>query len=73
MLLAFPCFVLASIVAMLSLIPLGLGSFEAACVGLLVMLGIRLETALAATLLFRGFTLWLPMIPGLVLTRRTLQ
>jgi uncharacterized protein (TIRG00374 family) len=73
LLLAFPCFVLASIVAMLSLIPLGLGSFEAACVGLLVMLGIRLETALAATLLLRGFTLWLPLIPGLVLTRRALQ
>ena len=73
LLLAFPCFVLASIVAMLSFIPLGIGSFEAACVGLLVMLGIRLETALAATLLLRGFTLWLPMIPGLLLTRRALR
>ena len=72
LLLTFPCFVLASIVAMLSMIPLGIGSFEAACVGLLVMLGIKLETALAATLLLRGFTLWLPMIPGLLLTRRTL-
>ena len=73
LLLAFPCFVFASIVAMLSFIPLGIGSFEAACVGLLVMLGTRLETALAATLLLRGFTLWLPMIPGLVLTRRALR
>ncbi len=73
LLLAFPCFVLASIVAMLSLIPLGIGSFEAACVGLLIMLGIMPETALAATLLLRGFTLWLPMIPGLMLTRRILR
>jgi glycosyltransferase 2 family protein len=73
LLLAFPCFVLASIVAMLSLIPLGIGSFEATCVALLVMLGIMPETALAATLLLRGFTLWLPMIPGLVLTRRILR
>ncbi len=73
LLLAFPCFVLASIVAMLSMIPLGIGSFEATCVGLLVMLGIIPETALAATLLLRGFTLWLPMIPGLVLSRKTLR
>ncbi|MEI8033712.1 MAG: lysylphosphatidylglycerol synthase transmembrane domain-containing protein [Chlorobiaceae bacterium] len=67
--LAFPCFVMASIVAMLSLIPLGLGTFEATCTGMLIMLGVRLETAFAATLLLRGFTLWLPMLPGLWLTR----
>jgi glycosyltransferase 2 family protein len=71
--LAFPCFVLASIVAMLSLIPLGIGSFEATCVGLLVMLGVKVETALAATLLLRGFMVYLPMIPGLLLTRRELR
>ena len=70
---AFPCFVVASIVAMLSLIPLGLGTFEVTCVGLLVTLGIKVETALTATLLLRGFTLWLPMIPGLVLTRWELR
>jgi uncharacterized protein (TIRG00374 family) len=70
---AFPCFVVASIVAMLSLIPLGLGTFEATCVGLLVTMGIRVETALTATVLLRGFTLWIPMIPGLVLTRRELR
>jgi glycosyltransferase 2 family protein len=69
---AFPCFVVASIVAMLSLIPLGLGSFELTCVALMVTSGIRVETALAATLLLRGFTLWLPMIPGLFLIRREL-
>ncbi len=71
LLFAFPCFVIASIVAMLSLIPLGMGSFEATCVGLLVMQGTGVETALVATLLLRGFTLWLPMIPGLWLTRQT--
>jgi uncharacterized membrane protein YbhN (UPF0104 family) len=70
LLLAFPCFIIASIVAMLSLIPLGIGAFEVTCAGLLVMLGIRVESAFAATLLLRGFTLWLPMIPGLWLTRR---
>ena len=71
-LVAFPCFVVASIVALLSLIPLGLGSFELTCVGLLVSLDIPVDRALAATLLLRGFTLWLPMIPGLLVTRREL-
>ena len=69
LLVAFPCFVIASIVAMLSFIPLGIGTFEASSVALLVMLGIQIEPALAATLLLRGFTLWLPMIPGLILIR----
>jgi hypothetical protein len=69
----FAAFVVATIVATLSLIPLGLGSFELTCAGLLVSLGARLETALTATLLLRGFTVWLPMIPGLLLTRRELR
>jgi len=72
-LLAFPAFVVASIVATISLIPLGLGSFELTCTGLLVSLGTKVETALTATLLLRGFTVWLPMIPGLLLTRRELR
>jgi uncharacterized membrane protein YbhN (UPF0104 family) len=72
-LMSFSAFVVASIVATLSLIPLGLGSFELTCTGLLVSLGVDVETALTATLLLRGFTLWLPMIPGLLLTRRVLR
>ena len=71
--LAFPAFVVASMVATISLIPLGLGSFELTCAALLVSQGARLETALTATLLLRGFTVWLPMIPGLLLTRRALR
>jgi len=50
-------------------IPLGLGSFETACVGMLTLLGVAIEAALAATLLLRGLTFWLPMIPGLWLAR----
>lgn len=65
----FPCLVFASMAAMLSPIPLGLGTFEAVCTGLLVIFKIRLETALTATILLRGFTLWLPMLPGLIVTR----
>jgi hypothetical protein len=53
-----------------SSIPLGLGTFEAACVGMLSLLGVAMETALAATLLLRGLTFWLPMVPGLWLAKR---
>lgn len=71
-LVAFPSFVVASIVATLGPIPLGLGTFEATCVAILKTLGIPFEVALTATLLLRGFTLWLPMLPGLWLVRREL-
>jgi uncharacterized protein (TIRG00374 family) len=70
---AFPSFVIASIVATLSPIPLGLGTFETTCVAMLGVLGIPLEAALTATLLLRGFTLWLPMLPGLWLIRREMR
>jgi len=69
----FPSFVVASIVATLGPIPLGLGTFEATCVAMLKTLGIPFEAALTATLLLRGFTLWLPMLPGLWLARRELH
>ncbi|MFS8116211.1 lysylphosphatidylglycerol synthase transmembrane domain-containing protein [Rhizobium jaguaris] len=67
---AFVSFILASVVATLSPVPLGLGSFEGTCVGVLHLFGVQAEAALAATLIFRGFTFWLPMLPGLWLIRR---
>jgi uncharacterized protein (TIRG00374 family) len=70
---AFPSFVVSSIISTLSPIPLGLGVFEASSVGMLKALGIPLEAGLTATLLLRGFTLWLPMLPGLWLARRELR
>lgn len=70
---AFPCFVFASMVTTIGPIPLGLGSFEVTCVSLLGLLGVPIEAALAATLLLRGFTVWLPMLPGIWLTRRELR
>ena len=69
---AFVSFIMASMAATLGPIPLGLGTFEAACVGMLSLLGIGIEAALAATLLLRGLTFWLPMVPGLWLARREL-
>jgi uncharacterized protein (TIRG00374 family) len=67
---AFTALVMASIVAVLGPIPMGLGSFEATSTALLHLLGVPAETALSATLLLRIFTLWLPLIPGLVLIRQ---
>ena len=66
----FVSFVMASVAATLGPIPLGLGTFEAASIGMLHMLGITIEAALAATLILRGLTFWLPMLPGLHLARR---
>lgn len=69
----FASFVMANAVATIGPVPLGLGVFEGACVTSLNLLGIRLEAALAATLLLRGFTFWLPMLPGLWIVRRELR
>ncbi len=70
---AFVSFMMASAVATLAPIPLGLGTFAAACVGMLHLFGISIEVAFAATLLLRGLTFWLPMLPGLYLARRELR
>jgi uncharacterized membrane protein YbhN (UPF0104 family) len=66
----FISFVLASVVATLSPIPMGLGTFEGTCTGMLHFLGSSVETSLAATLILRGLTVWLPMLPGLWMIRR---
>ena len=63
-------FVLASAVASVSFLPGGLGGFEAASIALLALLGIPVEAAAAGTLLLRGFSFWLPMVPGAWLARR---
>jgi glycosyltransferase 2 family protein len=71
--LALASFVFASVVATLAWVPGGIGTFEGTCVFLLGGHGVPLQAALAATLLLRGFTFWLPMVPGLVLARRELR
>jgi uncharacterized protein (TIRG00374 family) len=70
---AFVPFIMASIVVTLGPIPLGLGSFEAVCIGMLRLMGLPFEAALSATLLFRGFVLWLPLAAGMVLMRGALK
>jgi uncharacterized membrane protein YbhN (UPF0104 family) len=66
----FICFIAASVAATVSPFPVGLGTFEAVAVGTLGMLGMQIEVALTATLLLRGFTFWLPMLPGLVFAQK---
>jgi uncharacterized membrane protein YbhN (UPF0104 family) len=67
--LVFASFVVASVVSTLAWVPGGLGAFEGTCVALLHLHGVSVESALAATLLLRGLTFWLPMIPGFALAR----
>ncbi|AUT66357.1 lysylphosphatidylglycerol synthase transmembrane domain-containing protein [Paraburkholderia hospita] len=69
----FVSFAIASMVATIGPIPVGLGTFEATCVGMLSLLGVSVEAALAGTLLLRGLTFWLPMLPGIWLSRRELS
>jgi uncharacterized protein (TIRG00374 family) len=70
---AYVPLILASIVVTLGPIPMGLGSFEATSIGMLRVMGVPFEAALSATLLYRGFALWLPLALGMVLARRTLK
>jgi uncharacterized protein (TIRG00374 family) len=70
---AFVAVITASMIATLGPIPLGLGMFEAGATGMLSLMGVPVEMALAATLLLRVFTLWLPLIPGVILIRTVLR
>lgn len=63
-------FVIASMAATIGPMPIGLGTFEAGSVGMLTFLGVSVEAALAGTLLLRGLTFWIPMLPGVWLARR---
>lgn len=60
----FTVFMIASVAAAMSLLPGGVGSFEAVCVLALRGFGVGLGAALTATILVRALTLWLPLIPG---------
>jgi uncharacterized protein (TIRG00374 family) len=66
----FASFIIASVVATVMVVPGGIGTFEGTSVAMLHVFGVPLEAAFAATVLLRGFTFWLPMLPGLWLARR---
>jgi uncharacterized protein (TIRG00374 family) len=65
----FAGFAISAAISTLSLIPGGLGAFEAMSVLMLRLLRVPLEAGLAATLMLRAYTLWLPMIPGFFILR----
>ncbi len=67
---AFAAFVIGSVAGTVSLIPAGVGTFEAAATAILVGLGGTLETALPAVLLYRALALWIPIVPGALMARR---
>jgi uncharacterized protein (TIRG00374 family) len=70
---AFVAFTMAAIITLLGAVPLGLGSFEATSTATLRLMGVPFEAALSATLLYRGFALWLPLGLGAVLMRRQMR
>jgi uncharacterized membrane protein YbhN (UPF0104 family) len=70
---AFVAIVIAFIAGTVSFLPGGIGGFETGAVTVLTILGSPIEAALAGTLLFRGLTLWLPLIPGLMLARQDIK
>ena len=66
----FASVVIASLTATLGPIPMGLGTFEAGMIASLAVFGVPVEDALTATLVYRGLSLWLPLIPGFFIIQR---
>jgi uncharacterized membrane protein YbhN (UPF0104 family) len=66
----FASFMLSTLARTIGVVPGGLGVFEATSVATLKLIGVPVTVGLAATLLFRGLSFWVPMLPGLVLARR---
>lgn len=63
---------LGTLARTLGVVPSGVGTFEGAVVWALGRFDLGLEPALAAALLFRGVSIWLPLVPGLWFSRRIL-
>ena len=61
---------IASLLRTFGFVPGGLGTFEAASVSALALTGMPVPVGLSATLMFRGLSFWLPMVPGLAFSRR---
>jgi Mg2+-importing ATPase len=68
----FASFMVSRLFRTIGIMPGGLGTFEASSVMTLKSIGLPLPVGISATLLFRGLSFWLPMIPGLICARRLL-
>lgn len=66
-------YALANMAATISVLPGGIGVFEGGSVAVLSFLGMTPAGALAAIVLYRGFSVWLPMIPGALMARREIH
>ena len=66
----FASFTVSSLFRTMGIVPGGLGTYEAASIFTLRAIGLNFPLALSATLLFRGLSFWLPMLPGLWFSRR---
>ena len=66
----FASFMLSTLARTLGILPGGIGTFEAVSVATLRMVGAPLAAALTATLLFRGLSFWIPLVPGMLVARR---
>ncbi len=69
----FSALTVSTVARTLSIIPAGLGLFEAAAIGALNLIGVPLAAAISATILFRGFSFFIPLVPGLLLSRGELR
>jgi Mg2+-importing ATPase len=69
----FASFMISSLLRTIGVVPGGLGIFEATSVLTLKLVGVAIPVALSATLLFRGLSFWLPLLPGLWLSRRAVS
>ena len=69
----FASFMISSLVRTMGIVPGGLGTYEATSVITLRVAGLRLPVALSATLIFRGLSFWIPMLPGLWASRRVMK
>jgi len=69
---AFVALVIGMMAGTVSFLPGGIGGFEAGCVLTLHLFGAPIEAALTGTLLLRGMSLWIPLVPGLLMVRRDL-
>ena len=66
----FASYIFSSLFRSLAILPGGLGVFEAASVLTLRAAGVSVAEGLTATLLFRGLSFWLPLVPGLLAAAR---
>ncbi len=66
----FLSFMISTLTRLIGIAPGGLGTYEATSVWTLSMVGVPVPIALSATLLFRGMSFWLPLLPGLWFSRR---